>query len=158
MKTKRIKKSHRIWNKNNPHDKIKGGKYKDVIHHKDRDHNNDAPKNQQKMPFGKHISLHQSGRTLLKKTKDKISKANKGRIVTSKTRIKLSKAGKGRLKTTGFTGRKHSEKTKRKMSESGKGKNLGHKYWLGKKHSKETKERMKLAWEKRRADAKKKVA
>lgn len=118
-------KSHRVWNENNPHDRIEGctngrNTHTHVIHHKDGNHDNDAPDNQQKMTKGKHAVVHLTGNTHCsgyKQTeghKRKISLANKGGKGfigkhTKETKRKMSKAQKGR---------KHSEETKRKMSES----------------------------------------
>ena len=51
-------KSHVIWNENNPYDKVKKG---EVIRHKDEDHDNNAPENQEKMTKSKHTSPHKIG-------------------------------------------------------------------------------------------------
>lgn len=110
-------KSHVIWNKNHPDNKVKKG---EVIHHKDDNHDNDEPSNQQKMIHGKHNRLHMMGNKkalghrykATKETKKKMSLAARGRKHTKETKRKISEANKGNKHRLGM---KHTEKTKRKM-------------------------------------------
>jgi|TARA_Y100000034_G_scaffold133368_1_gene198656 hypothetical protein len=127
-----MKKSHRIWNKNNPNNKVKKG---EVIHHKDGNHNNDAPENQQKMTLKRHTSLHHKGKVpsnkgvpmseeqkrkiatshlgqkRSKEARRNMSLAKKGKEFTEKHKKNLSKARQGRIVT---------EETKKKLSISAK--------------------------------------
>ena len=150
---KKQKESHKVWNKNNPHNKITRGRYKDVIHHKDKDHDNDAPENQRKMPFGKHIKLHHTGAKRTKETKQKISSSLKGRKPTMLG--KKHSEGTKRKISIAKIGTKCSEKTKKKMSESRKGRvftdetkkklslaGIGNTNWVGKRHNKKSRKKM----------------
>ncbi len=101
------------------------------------------------------------GKTHSKKSKEKMSKAQKGRKHTEETKRKISKAGKGYKHTdeakkrigeahkgqtwmvgegSPMYGRKHSEETRRKISKSRKGKRKGiplsdeHKRKIGEGH------------------------
>ena len=111
-------KSHIIWNENHPEDRIeveKGcgtGNYKEVIHHKDGDHENDDPKNQKKMIHGKHVSFHMIGKNhgLGNKSKTGMKHTKK-----QKTIMKGNKYGFG---NKGSTGMKNSEEHKRKIREA----------------------------------------
>jgi hypothetical protein len=132
---KNTKKAHEVWNKHNPNNKIKGGKYKDVIHHIDRNRDNNDINNLQKMTHGEHARLHNTGNTYRKgikiseEQKKKISEANKGntfwlgRKHSEESKIKIGLASKGR---------KHSEETKKKISEAKRGNtnNLGRRFGI----------------------------
>ncbi|MBT6048977.1 MAG: hypothetical protein HOG49_19435 [Candidatus Scalindua sp.] len=118
---------HKIWNTYNPNDKISSGRYKDVIHHIDGDHDNNEISNLQKMPHGEHTRLHSKDRIVSDTTRKKQSRAKignkngKGNIgnkiidrkspptFTEEHRKKISKSGKGRV----FT-----EEHKQKISDS----------------------------------------
>ncbi len=131
-------KSHIIWNKNNPHDRIEKGDG-NIIHHKDGNHNNDAPENQEKMTSYEHKSLHSIGkRNLLgykhtKEAKRKMSIAHKGNTRalgykhTEEAKKKIALAAIG---NTNNKGKKLSEEHKRKLSEAGK------RDWIKRKKSK----------------------
>lgn len=73
----------------------------------------------------------------LKKTKEKISKANKGRHHTEETKRKISKANKGNIGW--WKGKHHSKETREKISKAKKGR-VG--YWIGKHRSNETKRKI----------------
>lgn len=159
------KESHIIWNKHNPHDKIERGCYKDVIHHKDGNHENNDIDNLQKMGHGEHVILHVKGSKFPNKKKPppfteehkkKLSLSRKGIIFTEEHKRNISIAGKKKKKPT--------EETKRRMSlgkignqnakgikhseEFGKAISLrmiGNKHSLGNKLSEETKIKISLA-------------
>lgn len=131
-------KSHKIWNENHPNDRIeKGDSY--VIHHKDGNHDNDEPSNQEKMVSDKHKSLHSTGNKNLlghkhsKETKIKMSLAHKGNSRalgykhTKEAKRKIALAGLGNTNTKG---RVLSKEHKRKLSEAGK------RDWIKRKESK----------------------
>lgn len=123
-----MEKSHIIWNDNNPNNKVKKG---ELIHHKNENHDDDTPINQEKMLWGEHTTLHMIGNKNAlgykhtEETKKKISLAQIG-----------NKNGLGNKNTLGY---KHTEETKRKMSEAKIGKDNGR---TGCKHSEETKRRI----------------
>lgn len=104
----------------------------EIIHHIDRNRNNNKTINLQLMTRKRHSQLHLLGRKLSEKTKQKISKANKGRIVSELTKKKLSLAGKGRIMSIetrkkmslAQKGRKVSKKTRKKISLKKRGKKL----------------------------------
>ncbi|MHA1942135.1 MAG: NUMOD3 domain-containing DNA-binding protein [Candidatus Hodarchaeales archaeon] len=112
--------SHLIWNENNPKDKIsRNDGY--VIHHIDGNHSNDSPENHQKMLWKDHSSLHNKGKKLSQKTKEKLSRAHTGKILSKEHKEKIRKGGMGNTNgNTSFLGKKHTEETKRKMSEARK--------------------------------------
>jgi len=82
-------KSHKVWNKHNSYDKIKRGNYKNVIHHKDENRENNDISNLQKMTHGEHSRLH--------------------RIKSWKNGIYDGEETRKKFKIIGFTGRKHSK-------------------------------------------------
>lgn len=124
------KESHIVWNKHNLNDKIGRGNYKDVIHHKDGNHDDNNIKNLQKMTFKEHTIYHKKGNKYWVGKKHKES-----------TKKKLS------IKNTGY---KHTEETKKKMSLSAIGNINGITSFLGKKHSEKTKRKMRDAWKRRK--------
>lgn len=136
-------KSHKIWNKNNPHDKIEvergcgTGQSKNLIHHKDENHDNDASENQEKMTRNKHTTLHKTGNKLSEEHKKKLLLANIGSKRSEKTKKNISKSLKGRILSL-----EHIEN----MSKALKGRKSWNK---GKFSSEETKRKIKLSWEKR---------
>lgn len=144
-------KSHKIWNKNHPNDKVKKG---EVIHHKDGNHNNDTPENQEKMTKPKHTALHRIGKKHTDETKIIIGKKSKERRASKETKSKMSKVKIGNQNALGYKhtnkakliigkaskGREVTEETKRKMS-------ISH---TGYKHSNEAREKMKISWRKRK--------
>lgn len=153
---KKQKESHIIWNRHNPNNKIGKGRYKDVIHHKDENRDNNDIDNLQKMTFGEHASLHHKNKIVTEKTKEKLrgntnGSGNKGRIFSKEHKKKISIGLKGRVLSEEHKnklrliqkGRKHLKETKTKISAANKG--MKHPMY-GKKHSEETKRKMCLAW------------
>ena len=83
--------AHDVWNYYNPNNKIK--KYDGYdIHHINENTLDDSIENLEKMTHGKHTELHQQGKTMLKETKDKISKSKMGHEVSEKTKIQISQS------------------------------------------------------------------
>lgn len=127
--------SHKVWNKHNPHDKIKiergcgTGNSEFAIHHKDGDHNNNDIENLQKVTREKHNSIHKKGNTYMLGKKGIFKH-------TEEYKRKLSKTVKGNKNY--FFGKKHTEEAKRKISEKAK----GHKRRLGAILSEETKKKI----------------
>lgn len=67
-------KSHRIWNENHPDDKIKPierWKFSHNIHHKDGNHDNDEPSNQQKMTHKGHTAFHRIEAKFIQKRQER---------------------------------------------------------------------------------------
>lgn len=116
-------KSHEIWNKYNPTNKIKiqkgvgTGRYKIVIHHKDGNHDNNNINNLQKITKGLHTIIHRTGKTHSNFTKRKISKSRKG--IAAFTGMKHTEKTKQKIRLA-LTGKKLSEKIKKKMSHTHK--------------------------------------
>jgi|TARA_Y100000310_G_C20343434_1_gene650907 hypothetical protein len=121
--------SHIVWNEHNPDDKIGRGNYKDVIHHRDGNHDNNNISNLQKMTHGKHKSLHAKGH-----------KWWVGKKHTKETKKKIGAKSKGRKPNLG---RKFSDEVKNNMSKSRK------KWWEKNTVSEETREKLRDAANKR---------
>jgi hypothetical protein len=146
--TRQVKIYHKIWNENHPDDLIRPGDGY-AIHHKDEDYTNNSPDNLEKIPFGQHSALHQTGRQHTEKTKQKIGKAHKGKIVSQDTKNKLAEINKG--ENNPRWGRKFPE-AGIKISKALTGKYPPGKHYLcGRKCSEETKQKMKDTWAKKNA-------
>lgn len=114
----KYQKSHIIWNRHNPDDRIEReyngrGKNKFVIHHKDENHDNNNIKNLEKMTFKKHSILHYKNNPQVGITIEMKNKGFTGRKHTEESKRKTSKS---------LLGRKHTEETKRKIGLKHKGK------------------------------------
>ena len=147
-----MKKYHKIWNDNNPDNKIKPGDG-NVIHHINENHEDNRVENLQKMTLGEHSRLHHSGvkshfygkdvskeknpfygKRHSEKTKKKIGESSKGRKhpprrpISEETRKRMSESRKETAKTQVL-----SDETRKKLATCG---------MKGKKHSEETKRKL----------------
>lgn len=88
---------HRVWNATHPDNPIKEGDGF-IIHHKDFNHDNNAPNNLQKVTKAEHNKLHHEGKIITKEHRQRISIANKGkgRRQSKESRLKISATLKGR--------------------------------------------------------------
>ena len=87
-----------------------------VIHHIDGDKSNNNIENLQKLKYSKHLSIHNSGKTISIEHRLKISKANKGKKHSITCRQIRSINSIGILNP--FFNKKHSPETKQKMKDA----------------------------------------
>lgn len=149
-----MEKSHVVWNKYNPDNPwVKGM----VVHHKDKNHDNNNIDNLELMSKKEHVNFHKAGVpwTEESKLKDRISHLGKKASDETKQKMSTLKKGKYEGPNTPFWGKKHSEETKKKFSLQ----RIGNKFSVGRvapnkgiPHTEETKNKMKIAqikrWEK----------